>query len=174
MGTVNINAMSMVRQKQNTPWGNSTHLRFHMETNASGVVLNSDLATALQAADVIRLGEIPAGFLIEDALVNLSNAFSASSTFHLGFLYTDGVDDASVPQDAQYICASLAADATSVSRKTGIKAPVQLPKPAWLVLTNNVAAQAVIGIIDVSVQGVDLGLSGGAPGYPSSAYPGTT
>lgn len=73
------------------------------ETNSSGYILDSDTpAAAVGAADVIRLGIIPAGVRISDALVLISDASTANITFKLGFAYVDGVDVTAVPQDDDY------------------------------------------------------------------------
>lgn len=157
MANVNTNAMAQAAQHGNSPWGNMTALPFHFQTNASGVALNTDLATAVQVADVVRLGTIPAGFNLLDALVNVSDAFTAATTASIGFLYTDGVDSTTVPQDAAYFASALATDATSITRKTGIKAPVTLPKEAYLTLTIGGAAHAAVGVLDVNVIGIDTG-----------------
>jgi hypothetical protein len=157
MATVNSYAMTQQKQFGNTPYGNLSALPYNLTVNASGVAVNTDQATAVQIADVIRLGILPAGMTLMDALIIISTALSASTTCSIGFLYKDGVDVTAVPQDTAFFCTGLATSSTGVSRKTGVKAPVVLPKDAYLVLTNAGAAYAQAGQIDVIVQGIHTG-----------------
>ena len=78
--------------------------------NASGVAVNSDLATALQIGDVVRIGVLPAGFKMIDALFITSDAFTALVTANIGFEYVDGVDSSAVPQDADYFGTAITLD----------------------------------------------------------------
>lgn len=157
MSNVNTNAMKQAKLFGNSPFGNLSALPYRFETNSSGIALNTDLATAVQVADVVRIGILPAGMTLMDALTTISDAFTAATTASIGFLYTDGVDVTAVPQDAAYFASALATDATGVSRKTGVKAPVVLPKDAWLTLTIGGAAHAAAGVMDVIVQGIHTG-----------------
>lgn len=134
-------------------YGNIMTLKFKFETNASGVFVDSDTDTAVQAADVVVLGVIPAGTRLMDMIAVCSDAFTATSTFDLGFQYKDGVDSALVPQDADYFGAAVAYNATGVFRKETVTPPVSLPKDAYLILTNNTAAQAAAGVIDIEIIG---------------------
>lgn len=140
------------------PQGNAWKDKFNFTTNASGVFADSDVATAVQAADVVRLGVLPAGLELHDALAIVSDAFTATATATIGFAYVDGVDDATVPQDADYFFAALAYNAVGRTRATNTAvAPVTLPKDAYLTLTNNTAALNAVGVIDVIVEGVHKG-----------------
>lgn len=163
MSTINKKAILAAVVGLCAPYGNAWRHQFHFETNASGVFVDSDLTTAVQSADVVRLGVLPAGLTIHDALIVISNAFSPSTTAHVGFAYVDGVDDADVQQDQAYFASALATDATGVSRKTGIKAPVTLPKDAYIKLTIGGAAHASVGVLDVVVEGIWTGLPSAAP-----------
>ena len=84
------------------PYGNTTKAVFNFSTNASGVLVGSDQATAVADTDVVVLGVLSAGTQLIDALAIVSDAFTASTTMDVGFLYVDGVDSAAVPQDADY------------------------------------------------------------------------
>lgn len=136
------------------PAGNKTVIKGNFTTSAAGVAANSDLATAVQINDVVRIGFLPAGAELQDAQAIVSDAFTAATTADIGFLYADGVDSAVVPQDAAYFFAALATSATGRTRSTVAKAPVRLPKDAFLVLTRKAAADASAGIIDVLVEAV--------------------
>ncbi len=142
-----------------TPYGNQTALCFPFETNASGVYVKSDQAAAIGNGDKVRFGVLPAGMKLLDALVAISDAFTASSTFKLGFEYVDGVDDTSVPQDDDYfILAGTALDATARLRANNLAVrPLVLPKDAYLILTNAGAAQSAAGQMDVSIFGILTG-----------------
>lgn len=133
------------------PAGNKSVIKGNFTTNASGVAANSDLATAVQVNDVVRIGFLPAGTELQDAQAIVSDAFATSTTADIGFLYADGVDSSAVPQDAAYFFAALATSSTGRTRSTVAKAPVRLPKDAYLVLTRKGAADSAVGIVDVLV-----------------------
>jgi hypothetical protein len=143
-----------------TPYGNNGVNRYALTTNSSGVMADSDLTTALQIADVVRLGVIPAGTYLDDCLAIVSDAFTASMTMKLGFAYVDGSDDSGVPQDDDYFFAALALDAAGRTRanNTGVR-PVKLPKPAYLIATIAGAAAAAAGIADILVFGESGGVA---------------
>lgn len=152
MSTVSIKG---IKNSQFTyPAGNKTVIRGNFTTNAAGVAANSDLATAVQINDVVRIGFLPSGAELHDAQAIVSDAFTAVTTADIGFLYADGVDSTVVPQDAAYFFAALATSATGRTRSTVAKAPVRLPKDAFLVLTRKGAADASVGIVDVLVDAV--------------------
>lgn len=136
------------------PAGNKTVIKGRFETTAAGVAVNSDLATAVQINDVVRIGFLPAGAELQDAQAIVSDAFTAVTTADIGFLYADGVDSTVVPQNAAYFFAALATSATGRTRSTVANAPVRLPKDAFLVLTRKAAADASVGVIDVLVDAV--------------------
>lgn len=140
-----------------TPYGNVTTFRATLETNASGAVLNSDSTAAVGIGDVIVLQELPEGFVPEDLQAIVSTGMTATITGSLGFIYKDGVDSTVVPQDAAYFGAGLNLATAARLRATGAKAPVKLPKPAYLVLTTAVAANAKASRIDFIVHGERLG-----------------
>jgi hypothetical protein len=98
---------------------------------------------------------LPAGAILIGSLALLNDTFRASTTFKIGFEYVDGVDSSSVPQDDDYFYAALAADAASRTAATNTAVrPVKLPKDAYLILTNGVAAQNTAGILDLFVQAI--------------------
>ncbi len=140
------------------PYGNKTVLEFSLTTDSSGIVENSDATAALGSGDTVKLGILPAGFRLMDCLSLVSNTFTAASTIALGFSYTDGVDDSTVPQDADYFHAALALDAASRTRanNTAVR-PVTLPKDAYLVATHSAHTQAEAGILDIFVEGIAKG-----------------
>jgi hypothetical protein len=94
---------------------------------------------------------------IHDSIQIVSNAFTATSTFDIGFAYVDGVDSTVVPQNAAYFADNLATT-LGITRKTAATAPVILPKDAYLVILNNTAAQAEAGVIDVIIDGIWTGI----------------
>lgn len=141
-------------QQFTAPYGNKFAQGFKFETNASGVFVDSDLATAVQVNDVVRLGILPAGLELHDIIAVVSDAFAASTTADIGFLYTDGVDSSAVPQNAAYFCAALATSSVVRSRATATNAPVRLPKDAYLVLTRKGAADSAAGVADIVVEGI--------------------
>jgi hypothetical protein len=157
MTTINTNYMTQQQLMGGTPFGNTRNLPFNFTTSSSGVIVNGDLTTAIQIGDVVRLGILPKGLSMQDVLVIISDAFTAATTASIGFLYTDGVDVTAAPQDAAYFASALSTASTGVSRKTGVKAPVTLPKDAYLTLTIGGAAHASVGVMDVIAIGIDTG-----------------
>jgi hypothetical protein len=152
MATVTKTFIKKATQFGGVPFGNAAVLPFNLSL-ASGIMVNSDQATALIATDVVRLGVLPAGMKLLDMHATISAALTATSTLSVGFLYVDGVDDTAVPQDAAYFVAALAAG-VSVTRKTTTKAPLTLAKDAYLVVTNNVATQAATSVVDIEIHGI--------------------
>jgi hypothetical protein len=140
-----------------TPYGNVTTLRARLETSAAGAVVNSDTTAAIAIGDVIVLDVLPEGFVLEDAQVIVSTGMTATITGSLGFIYADGVDSTDVPQDAAYFGAGLNLATAARLRTTSSKAPVKLAKPAYLVLTTAVAANAKVSRVDFIVHGERLG-----------------
>lgn len=159
MATVTKKYLSSEQQFGGTPYGNSTTLQFNMTTNASGVVSNGDSASAVAISDVVRLGILPAGARLHDALAIVSDAFAASTTAKIGFAYVDGVDSTSVPQDDDYFfAAGLATNAAGRTRSTNTGvAPVTLPKDAYVILTNAGANHSAAGVLDLLVECVLVG-----------------
>lgn len=135
------------------PYGNCTYLTYRAQTNASGAVINSDSTAAVASGDVIDLGPLPGGMRLDDVIAIVSTTFSASVTGKLGFAYSDGVDDATVPQNDAYFFAATSLATATIIRKTATTAPVRLPKEARLILTTGGAANAKASQIDVTVQG---------------------
>lgn len=137
------------------PYGNLSVLPFTFETNASGVWVDSDKATAVADGDVLRLGILPAGLEIFDYMVNVYDTFASSTTMTIGFAYVDGVDVTAVPQDADYFCAATTMATAARLRMTNTAiAKVKLPKDAYLILTSAGAAQSAVGKLEINVIGV--------------------
>jgi len=140
------------------PYGNKTTLQFKMETDASGIVEDSDAAAALGSGDTVILGVLPQGSLLLDCLSIVSDVFKSSTTLALGWKYVDGVDVAATPQDADYFHAALALDAQSRTRANNVAvAPVKLPKDAYLYLTHSAHTQDTAGRVDFIVDTIQDG-----------------
>lgn len=135
------------------PYGNLTALYYQVATNATGAVIESDSTAAVASGDVIDLGPIPAGMRLDDVLMTISTGMTASVTGKLGFVYSDGVDRADVPQNDAFFGTGYALSAAAVLRKTATTAPIRLPKDARLVLTTGGAANAKASQIDVRLVG---------------------
>ena len=135
------------------PYGNTTSLYYQVATSATGAVIESDSTAAVASGDVIDLGPIPAGIRLDDVLITVSTAMSASVTGKLGFAYADGVDRTDVPQNDAYFGTGYALSAAAVLRKTATTAPIRLPKEARLILTTGGAANAKASQIDVRIAG---------------------
>lgn len=157
MATITKKKVLNLKQFGGTPYGNKATLEFNLTTNAIGAFADSDVATAVQSGDKIRLGVLPAGFRPDDSQVIVSDAFSASVTANIGFEYVDGVDSAAVPQSATYFGSALALSSAARLRNATTNAPVTLPKDAYLILTTGGAANAVVGVADIFIEGVLTG-----------------
>ena len=158
MANITKNNIRNLQQHGGVPYGNVTGLHFTFETNASGVYADSTSTAAVAIDDVVRIGVIPAGFQIWEYWANISDAFTASSTFKIGFAYVDGVDSTAVPEDADYFCAATTADSQAVLKKTNVAVrPLTLPKDAYLIITNAGADQASAGQLDILLLGVAKG-----------------
>lgn len=157
MATVNTKQMPY-QAGISGPYGNGWKKKFTFQTTAAGVAVNTDKATAVAIGDVVRLGIMPAGVELHDALAIVSDAFTALTTAKIGFAYVDGVDDASVPQDDDYFFAALATSSAgrTSANNTAVR-PVRLPKDAYLILTRAGAADASVGVMDLIVEGENLG-----------------
>ena len=132
-----------------TPWGNAHGLVYPLATAANGGAVGTDSPAPIAAGDKVRLGLIPAGSSLLDSQVIVSTAFTAAVVGNLGFEYADGVDSTAVPQDAAYFGTALVLNATGRLRNATAKAPITLPKDAWLVLTTAGAANAKAARLDV-------------------------
>lgn len=147
------------------PYGNRSVLQYTLVTNSSGVLVDpetaavaSDHTDAVQAADTILTGIIPAGTRILDCKALVSNVGQASTTATIGFAYVDGVDSTTVPQDADYFFAALALDAQSRTAANNLAVvPLTLPKDAYLTVLNNVAAQDEAMRLDILIECVLTG-----------------
>lgn len=134
-------------------YGNTTTLQYQLKTGSNGAALDSSSAAAIAAGDEVDLGPLPAGMRLDDASLLISTGMTATITGSLGFKYEDGVDDAAVPQDAAYFGTGLNLASAARLRANAAKALVILPKPARLILTTAVAANAKASQIDVLVTG---------------------
>ena len=149
---------SYARRLTGAPFGDMLAISdFNLTTNASGVAALSDTATAVAANDIVRLGILPAGLKLLDYIGTISDAFTATTTFDLGFSYVDGVDSTDVPQNAAYFASGASLATAAVLRKATTTAPLTLPKDAYLILTNKTAAQSAAGVIDIAVIGQAVG-----------------
>lgn len=158
MATVTKKRVKTAQQHGGVPYGNNSVLPFQFKTDSSGVFTDSDTTTAVGATDKVILGVIPAGFNIQDSLAIISDAFTASITADVGFEYVDGVDDTAVPQDVDYFNNSLNLATAGRTRQANTAvAPIILPKDAYLILTNEVAAHASAGQLDILIYGIATG-----------------
>ena len=140
------------------PYGNAWTEVFTFETNASGVFLSSK-TTALASGDVAAIGVLPAGLRLQDSLSKVSNAFALASNVKLGFVYADGVDDATVPQKDDYFNAALAiVTAGNYVNDNTASRPVILPKKAYLIVTIGATGTSDLGVLDVVVNGCYKGI----------------
>lgn len=157
MATITKKKILAQAQIGGVPYGNKTVLNYNLTTNAVGAFVDSDVATGIALGDVVRLGVIPAGTRMYDSQVIVSDAFSALVTANLGFQYVDGVDVAAVPQSATYFGTGLVLNAVGRLRNATTNAPITLPKDAYLIATTAGAANAVVGVADVFIEGVLTG-----------------
>ena len=156
MATV-TNSQKHRNQLGATPWGNLNALHFILKTGANGGALDADSNVPLAVGDKVRLGVLPSGSTLVDSAAIVSVGLTATVKGDLGFEYVDGVDDAKVPQDAAYFGAALDLAAAARLRNVTTKAPVTLPKDAFLVLTTSGAANAKAARVDVVVQAISTG-----------------
>lgn len=152
MATVTLKQVQKRQFGGFTPYGNVTALLFALATAANGSAVGSDSTAALAAGDVVDLGPLPEGMRLDDASVFVTTGMTATITGSLGFKYEDGQDSTSVPQDAAYFGTGIDLAAAGRKRATGSKL-VTLPKPARLILTTAVAANAKASDLKVLVTG---------------------
>ncbi|WP_374377732.1 hypothetical protein [Pseudomonas fluvialis] len=155
MATVSLKS-ALKRQFGNTPYGNLSVLSFALATLASGAAADSDSTTAIAAGDVIDLGPLPEGMRLDDAQIIVSTGMTATITGSLGFKYEDGTDSTEAPQDAAYFGSGIDLAAAGRKRATGTKL-LTLAKPARLILTTAVAANAKASDLKVLVYGEQVG-----------------
>lgn len=152
MATVTLKQVQKRQFGGFTPYGNVTSLMFALATAANGAAVGADSSSALAAGDVVDLGPLPAGMRLDDASLFITTGMTATITGSLGFKYEDGVDSTAVPQDAAYFGTGIDLATTGRKRASGSKL-VTLPKPARLILTTAVAANAKASDIKVLVTG---------------------
>ena len=155
MATVSLKS-ALKRQFGNTPYGNLSVLSFALATLASGAAADSDSTTAIAAGDVIDLGPLPEGLRLDDAQIVVTTGMTATITGSLGFKYEDGVDSTEAPQDAAYFGTGIDMATAGRKRAAGTKL-LTLAKPARLILTTAVAANAKASDIKVLVYGEQVG-----------------
>lgn len=144
----------------NAPYGNSTHATLNMQTNASGIIIGGNKATAAAAADVVILGRLFKGTEIGiGCKLIVSDAFTAATTIAVGFRYIDGVDVAAVPEDADYFLTATATSATGITEGDNPVAPVRIPKDVYVIGTIAGATHAAAGRMDMII---DMELKGAA------------
>lgn len=153
MATATKKQVLTQQQFGGVPYGNEAALVFRLATNASGVWTDSDQATAVASGDKLRLGVLPAGMQLLDALAICSDLFTASVTCSIGI---EAVDGTTTQDDADYFFLNtLALSAVGRTRATNTAvAPVTLLKDHYLILTTGGAAIAAAGVLDIVVQGV--------------------
>lgn len=158
MANVTKDGVRTARQFGGVPYGNAWRGVFRFATNASGVMVDSDQATAVVQTNVVRIGVLPAGLQLHDSLSIVSDAFTALTTCKLGFAYVDGVDVTATPQDDDYFSASVTTHTIGryVANNNAV-VPLTLPKDAYLILTVAGADHAAAGVMDVIVSGVHTG-----------------
>ena len=140
-----------------TPYGNVVALRYTLKTNASGGAIDADSAAALDVADVVNVGILPAGLRIIDSQVVVKTAMTASVTGNLGFAYVDGVNDTSVSQDATYLGTALVLSAAARLRNVVAKTSVTLQKPAYLTLTVGGAKNVKASEVEITILAIAEG-----------------
>ena len=155
MATVSLKS-ALKRQFGNTPYGNLSVLSFALATLASGAAADSDSTAAIAVGDVIDLGPLPEGLRLDDAQIIVTTGMTATITGSLGFKYEDGTDSTEAPQDAAYFGSGIDLAAAGRKRSTGTKL-LTLAKPARLILTTAVAANAKASDIKVLVYGEQVG-----------------
>ena len=155
MATVSLKS-ALKRQFGNTPYGNLSVLSFALTTLASGAAADSDSTAAIAVGDVIDLGPLPEGLRLDDAQIIVTTGMTATITGSLGFKYEDGTDSTEAPQDAAYFGSGIDLAAAGRKRATGTKL-LTLAKPARLILTTAVAANAKASDIKVLVYGEQVG-----------------
>ena len=155
MATVSLKS-TLKRQFGNTPYGNLSVLSFALATLAGGAAADSDSTAAIAAGDVIDLGPLPEGLRLDDAQIIVTTGMTATITGSLGFKYEDGTDSTEAPQDAAYFGSGIDLAAAGRKRATGTKL-LTLPKPARLILTTAVAANAKASDLKVLVYGEQVG-----------------
>lgn len=155
MATVSLKS-ALKRQFGNNPYGNLSVLSFALATLASGAAADSDSTAAIAAGDVIDLGPLPEGLRLDDAQIIVTTGMTATITGSLGFKYEDGTDSTEAPQDAAYFGSGIDLAAAGRKRATGTKL-LTLPKPARLILTTAVAANAKASDLKVLVYGEQAG-----------------
>ena len=155
MATVSLKS-ALKRQFGNNPYGNLSVLSFALATLASGAAADSDSTAAIAVGDVIDLGPLPEGLRLDDAQIIVSTGMTATITGSLGFKYEDGTDSTEAPQDAAYFGSGIDLAAAGRKRATGTKL-LTLAKPARLILTTAVAANAKASDIKVLVYGEQVG-----------------
>lgn len=158
MSDIKLNGIDKARRFGGVPYGDLSSLKYRLTLNSSGVIANSDDATALAIADVVKLGVLPAGMKMEDWHLLISDAFKAASACKIGFAYVDGVDVAAVPEDDDYFFATATVlTATGVLRKVVGNHPVVLPKDAYIIWTHEGALADEASDCELIVTGELLG-----------------
>lgn len=155
MATVSLKS-ALKRQFGNNPYGNLSVLSFALATLASGAAADSDSTAAIASGDVIDLGPLPEGLRLDDAQIIVTTGMTATITGSLGFKYEDGTDSTEAPQDAAYFGSGIDLATAGRKRAAGTKL-LTLAKPARLILTTAVAANAKASDIKVLVYGEQVG-----------------
>jgi len=153
MATITKNRIRHSNAVSGAPFGDATFLAYSMELNSSGACKDSNSTSAVQIGDVVRMGVIPGGTQLIDELAIVSDAFATSTTLDIGFEYVDGVDDAKVPQSADYFNDAVSGTKGRKVMSNADSRPVTLPKDAYLTVTFAGAAQSSSAALDVVIFG---------------------
>jgi hypothetical protein len=141
------------------PFGNRISLDYLFATIAAGIMSDSDQASAVVDTDIVFLGILPRGMKLENCLIVISDAFTASTTFDLGFQYVDGTDlDAPNAQDPDYFVSQGASSSIARLKMVTANKPIILQKDAWLTLLADGADHASAGVMDITIMGTNRGV----------------
>ncbi len=134
--------------------------RYNLTSNTSGAAVNSDSTSAIGNGDKVRIGILPAGMCLDDALFIVSDAFTALVTADIGFEYVDGVDSTDVPQDADYFGTAITLHTAGRDPADNATVrPVTLPNDAYLIVATAGADNAAVDVLDVIVRGEMVGVA---------------
>lgn len=160
MATISKDNLGMHKLPTTAPYGTGSTLHYSLATAANGSVVGSNSNAAVASGDVVRIGILPAGMRLNDALTAVSVGWTATVTGKLGFAYVDGVDSATVPQDDDYFGAGLTlATAGRYPANNVTVRPVVLPKDAFLILTTGTAANAKASQADFLINVTHVGVA---------------
>lgn len=151
MATITKKKIASQNQFGGTPYGNLSQLIFNVTTNSSGVWTEGDSTSAPTASDELIIGILPAGMVVTDSLMIVSDAFTAATTAKVGLRAVDGV---TTQDDADYFTASLVLNAAGRYRADNTAvAPIKLARDMYIVMDWDAATNAAAGVLDMVVYG---------------------